>query len=1273
MKKLVSVVLALTMVVSMFTTASAATIGELITSTDDPFLNVELPVEVLARRSGSGEYAKSLSLLDGFTESVGIDYKATLDMENVRTLFDKDFITVALQNDAAAKAEFDAGTVATNVKVTVTYPGATVENASSAGALVSDNTIFSENGARNVGANSVEISYKNKDSLTVSELMANKSSYLADLTFKLEDTEAAKYAVEGNHSVNVALTGETVLTFSTKTIRVTYNGAGSFVLSATMNHILEVVPAVPADCTTKGWTEGVKCKTHNSYSCGANGTKEPKNTIPALGHKTELIEAVAATCIKEGVLAHYKCLLCKKNFKDEAATEEMTTITTSKTAHSLGTHLDEIPATCTVNGLSAGDICTVCGYATTRKVIPAIGHSPVEIPAKAADCTNEGATAGKKCSVCNTVLVAPVIIAATGHKYDDNWNITKQPSESETGSKERVCTVCGLGKETVEIPKLEHTCVADPKAEVVIKEATCTQKGSKQKYCACGLPVGEPEEIPVKPHDAVSVAGKAATCTDEGIKAHYACKNCQGLFSDAACTSKMDIVVIPVDPFNHGEANLRKIPAIAAKCNEPGLTEGEKCIKCNFATKPQKTIPKLRDNPDNFEKIEYKAPTCEATGVIAHLHCTICDEDYTLDAKTVLVAEDYTIPATGHHWGDIIVDNEPTEDAEGKGHRVCDNDASHIKEDITIAKKAHVHNEECEEIILLPTCTEKGKKLLRWTCCGEVDKNAPGADANGIIEIPANGHDYKTVSAVAPTCFKEGVVEHKLCKVCGKRFTTAGEEITDEASLVAAHLEHQFTIHHENDNFIFNDCALCGERVKIPKENKAKVNGHGGIKGEEGKTKEDRAEEDNAAKTVTVEGQITIVERPISEKLETEIKKNDKAQEKKVVLEITVEKITTTTEEIASVETVVDIEKEIVPKTKDLIEIEIDIPEEMQDMVDFTVHRLHKETDDLGVTTEHFDEIKTAKNEDGEYIEISPDKKKIVIYVKKFSEYAVVGYNAIVNPVPDAPTGGGGSSSYTVKLNSNGGASLGNLRIKRGELAELPTPERDGYIFAGWFTDSALTKPFDASTPIRSNMTLYAKWVEVGECSGTNEDNCPCLKFTDLDPTMWYHRGVDFVLNKGMMVGVGEGQFAPDWNVTRAMLVTVLWRAEGRPAAPDASFEDLEDGQYYVDAVNWAAENGVVNGYSESTFAPNDSITREQFAAIMYRYATFKKYDVSAGENTNILSYTDYADISEYAISAMQYAVGSSLMTGRTESTLNPTSTATRAEMATILYRFLNK
>ena len=190
--------------------------------------------------------------------------------------------------------------------------------------------------------------------------------------------------------------------------------------------------------------------------------------------------------------------------------------------------------------------------------------------------------------------------------------------------------------------------------------------------------------------------------------------------------------------------------------------------------------------------------------------------------------------------------------------------------------------------------------------------------------------------------------------------------------------------------------------------------------------------------------------------------------------------------------------------------------------------------------------------------------------------------------------------------------------------------------------------------------------------SDADTHNCPSKDFDDLDTSLWYHGDMDYVLSNGLMNGTADKTFAPNENLTRAMLVTILYRNEGKPEiSGSAPFEDVAGGAYYADAVDWAYKNGIVKGISETMFAPDNNITREQIAAIMYRYAQYKGYDTTDGENTNILSYNDFDSISEYAIGAMQYACGSGLIKGRTESTLNPNDNATRAEIAAVLHRFI--
>jgi hypothetical protein len=175
--------------------------------------------------------------------------------------------------------------------------------------------------------------------------------------------------------------------------------------------------------------------------------------------------------------------------------------------------------------------------------------------------------------------------------------------------------------------------------------------------------------------------------------------------------------------------------------------------------------------------------------------------------------------------------------------------------------------------------------------------------------------------------------------------------------------------------------------------------------------------------------------------------------------------------------------------------------------------------------------------------------------------------------------------------------------------------------------------------------------------------------FTDVKVDDWFYDAVKFVYENKIMKGVSDNEFAPNENLSRAMIVTILYRMENEPSASFNKFGDVNADEWYGAAVAWASENGIVNGVSEDEFAPNDNLTREQMAAIIYRYITFKGGDTSVGDNTNILSYTDAESVSEYAVEAICYAVGSGLMKGDSETTLNPSGTATRAETATIIMR----
>ena len=184
--------------------------------------------------------------------------------------------------------------------------------------------------------------------------------------------------------------------------------------------------------------------------------------------------------------------------------------------------------------------------------------------------------------------------------------------------------------------------------------------------------------------------------------------------------------------------------------------------------------------------------------------------------------------------------------------------------------------------------------------------------------------------------------------------------------------------------------------------------------------------------------------------------------------------------------------------------------------------------------------------------------------------------------------------------------------------------------------------------------------------------DCPSKHLKDVDENAWYHEYVDYVIENGLMYGIADDRFGPDVTTSRAMIVTILYRLEGSPAVSGANpFDDVEEGSWYADAVAWAEANEIVEGYGNRQFGPTDPITREQMAAIMFRYSKFKGYDTSKTADLSV--FTDNTTVSDWAVPAMKWAVAEGLIAGRTTTTLVPRGNATRAEAAAILMRYIEK
>ena len=262
--------------------------------------------------------------------------------------------------------------------------------------------------------------------------------------------------------------------------------------------------------------------------------------------------------------------------------------------------------------------------------------------------------------------------------------------------------------------------------------------------------------------------------------------------------------------------------------------------------------------------------------------------------------------------------------------------------------------------------------------------------------------------------------------------------------------------------------------------------------------------------------------------------------------------------------------------------------------------------------------------------------------------------------------GGGGTTYYTLTFETNGGGSMQAIRAARGKTLDLSayTPMRDGYDFGGWYADKDLTQRI-MEIKLSGSKTVYADWKK-------REPDAVKNPFADVNAGDWFYRDVLFSYEKGLMSGMDAAAFAPYANTTRAQIAVIFYRMEGSPAVEgENSFTDVvrDSGTaWFYDAVTWAQQNGIMGGYGNSSFAPNDPITREQLAAIFYRYAQYKGYDTTQG-GMAIREFDDYESISDYAMGAMAWAVNTGLVKGDSN-LLYPKGTATRAEIAALFHRF---
>lgn len=294
--------------------------------------------------------------------------------------------------------------------------------------------------------------------------------------------------------------------------------------------------------------------------------------------------------------------------------------------------------------------------------------------------------------------------------------------------------------------------------------------------------------------------------------------------------------------------------------------------------------------------------------------------------------------------------------------------------------------------------------------------------------------------------------------------------------------------------------------------------------------------------------------------------------------------------------------------------------------------------------------------------------------VKVTGESSPYTYEFTYTKPSSGSSGGSSSGKTTYKVTTsavnNGGVNASPSNAEKGAAITITLSPDKGYKLDKLTVTDGSGKT--VSTVKKSDtvytFTMPASAVKVGVSYVKATETPSKTKFNDVSANDWFASAVDYVTGKGMMNGTADNTFSPKAHTTRGMVVTVLYRLENQPSTSAASFTDVASGAYYANAVAWANANGIVSGYGSGKFGPNDKVTREQLAAILYRYAQYKKYDVSGAKSLD--GYTDAQSVSSYAVPALQWANAAGIVTGKSGSKLDPKGNATRAEVAAMLMRF---
>ena len=711
-----------------------------------------------------------------------------------------------------------------------------------------------------------------------------------------------------------------------------------------------------------------------------------------------------------------------------------------------------------------------------------------------------------------------------------------------------------------------------------------------------------------------------------------------------------------------------------ATCTKEGHNEYWQCSKCGAVAiyneslgryeVQQNGIPKTPINPTNhgakLPKTPAQEPTCGANGNYEYYYCSGCKKYFTDEGGKIPFTGSVVRPATGKHTLEPVPAKDPTCTEEGRQlYYVCKTCKKEFKDagctqEITdpswktIPKIQHQLTETPEKPA---TCTENGTKAY-WTCsvCSKKFSDKEGTkEIQSPETIHALGHKLKYVARVEPTVEKEGNIEYWYCETCGRYFldkdakyeTTKDkvvlEKLEKEEHVLTFSIGKNGKLAYADDGFeitsgrtkaLKSDDKALELVATADKNHKVVWQLDNGKKHYEGST----AKITISYKDLNVKSELKVWFEEITTELDLTVKVSGSSNGKVYykVNDGSKTKLTTTKKTWG------------MDDTKDQVKFWIYPDSGYKAVLQFNDGKKYTYTYDDSVVIDYND----LDGEDG-VLSIS--------FVKKGS-----------SDTDDYPT-----LTFDITGGKHGTVYRGTREYEHGDVISIKKNDKmtfkakadKGYVAVWTYKGDTYVGDEYTVKMGSTDAKLYVEFMDKDDIRLTE------LPFRDVSKRDWYYDDVVYVYRKGYMDGMSSTRFGGELNTTRGQIVTILWRLTGEPRATKRNpFTDVSSSQYYYDAISWAYDAGVVDGFDARTFKPDQNVTREQLAAILYRYAEYM--NLSTSGSAYLAKYRDADKIANWAYDAMAWANYRGLINGTSATRIDPKGYATRAQIAAILHRF---